>query len=96
MMKNIFDVILSSDSFQSAERELSPQKETLLLFLKKGKVTSIGGIIIDFNDGKWTGIESFDYESGEFYWDSSDIYHFEKYDIKLSDEFIQYVLNRPE
>lgn len=95
-MKNIFDVILNSDSFKTSEREPAPMKEILLKFLKNGKVTSIGGIVIDFNDGKWTGIESLDYESGEFYWDSSDIYHFEKYDVKLNDDFVQYVLNRPE
>lgn len=31
-MKNIFDAILNSDSFQSAKRELSPLKETILHF----------------------------------------------------------------
>ena len=33
---------------------------------------------------------------GEFVWYVSWIYHFEKYNIKLSDEFVQYVLTRPE
>lgn len=70
-------------------------KEKILFFLRSFPPVSITGKVIDAQNGEWTNIDNLDYESGDFYWDSSDIYHFEKYDIKLNDEFVQYVLNRP-
>ena len=36
------------------------------------------------------------FTDGEYFWTSEEIYHFEKYNLKLNDDFIQYVLNRPE
>ena len=32
---------------------------------------------------------------GTYIWYESWIYHFEKYDLKLNDDFIEYVLDRP-
>ena len=32
------------------------------------------------------------YTDGEYYWDSEEIYHFYKYNIKLNDEFISKVV----
>ncbi len=34
------------------------------------------------------------YFDGEYYWDETDIYHFEKYNMPLSDDFIKYVLSK--
>ena len=34
------------------------------------------------------------YKSGQWSWNSRDIYHFEKYNLELDPEFIQYVLNQ--
>lgn len=34
------------------------------------------------------------YEDGEYKWNSSEAYHFEKYDLALFDEFIQHVLEK--
>ena len=48
----------------------------------------------DFFTDNWTFIENLDYESGDYYWNTSDIYHFEKYDLKLNDDFVQYVLEQ--
>lgn len=36
------------------------------------------------------------FTDGEYIWTSEDVYHFEKYDIELNRDFIEYVLNRPE
>lgn len=33
------------------------------------------------------------YEDGEFVWDTREIYHFEKYNLQLEDDFIQYVMD---
>ncbi len=32
---------------------------------------------------------------GKYTWYESEIYHFEKYNLKLNEDFIQHVLNRP-
>lgn len=32
---------------------------------------------------------------GKYTWYESEIYHFEKYNLKLNDDFIQHVLNHP-
>ncbi len=34
------------------------------------------------------------YTDGEYRWHESEIYYFEKYNLKLNDDFIEYVLNK--
>ena len=36
------------------------------------------------------------YSDGMFEWDSAEIYHLEKYDLKLSEAFIRHVLEKSE
>lgn len=47
---------------------------------------------------KYTGEIVYDADNarsdGEYTWYESEIYHFEKYNLKLDDEFIDYVLNQ--
>ena len=50
-------------------------------------VDEVTGEIID------TGVNG--YEDGQYYWDTRHIYHFEKYNLKLDNDFIAYVLNSP-
>ena len=92
MMKPIFEFELSKETFSKLKKDRNVDKELFISFLKNGKLVSIGGIIIDFSTNEWTNTENLDYESGDFYWNSSDIYHFEKYDLKLNDDFIKYVI----
>ncbi|MGN1457589.1 MAG: hypothetical protein ACI4XP_06510 [Acutalibacteraceae bacterium] len=40
---------------------------------------------------EYTDNEFFD---GVYFWYKSEIYHFEKYNLKLNDDFIEYVLNK--
>lgn len=44
-----------------------------------------GEIIYDANNAR---------TDGTYQWYESEIYHFEKYNLKLNDDFLQYVLNR--
>lgn len=44
--------------------------------------------ICDEINGKDTAIPLIYYTDGEFMWDERDIYHFEKYNIRLNDEFV--------
>ena len=96
-MKPIFDCELSADTFDNLKKSCDDKfnKQAFYDFLKeKGKLVSVGGIVIDFQTKEWTNIENLDYETDNFYWNTSDIYHFEKYNLKLNDDFIEYVLNR--
>ena len=34
------------------------------------------------------------YSDGKYLWFESEIYHFDKYNLKLEDDFIKYVLNK--
>lgn len=36
------------------------------------------------------------FNSDDWFWTNEMIYHFEKYDLKLKDDFIQYVLSKKE
>ena len=93
-MKPIFELELSKETFSNLKNDNSIDKDFFVSFLKNGKLVSIGGIVVDFSTGEWTNIENLDYESGDYYWNSSDIYHFEKYDLKLNSDFIKYVLEK--
>lgn len=93
-MRSIYDTSLNKETYLNFPKQKYENKNAILDFLKKGKLTSIGGIVTDFFTDTWTFIENLDYESGEYYWNTSDIYHFEKYDLKLNDGFIQYVLKQ--
>lgn len=44
-----------------------------------------GKIVADANNAR---------SDGEYRWYESEIYHFEKYNLKLSDEFIRHVLSK--
>lgn len=71
-----------------------PEKGTVLRYLKKGKDDGVRcSGIYDFvkNEPQFDTIHLF--TDGEYYWDSEEIYHFEKYNIELNEEFVQRVLN---
>lgn len=73
------------------------EKKQVLHFLKKFEAEVVQArAMMDYiaNDSLPRSVEC--YTDGEYVWTSEDIYHFEKYNIKLNDDFIQYVLNRPE
>ena len=42
-------------------------------------------VVFEVNNGR---------NDGKYTWYESDIYHFEKYNIKISDDFINYVLSK--
>lgn len=93
-MRSIYDTSLNKETYSDFPKQEYEHKKAILDYLRGGKLTSIGGIVIDFSTDTWTYIENLEYESGEYYWDTSDIYHFEKYDLKLNDDFVQYVLEQ--
>lgn len=70
-------------------------KHKILTYLKSFPADCAAGMsLVDEITGETleSGVEG--YEDGQFYWDSREIYHYEKYNIKLDEEFVQYVLNK--
>lgn len=52
--------------------------------------------VFDFVKNKETDIPMVAYEDEKYYWDDREIYYFEKYNLKLNDNFIQYVIKKME
>lgn len=77
------------------EREIltADDKLTLLNHLKKQGVPSIaGGLVKDMVLGIEIDLPEVVFDDGEFEWYTSTMYHFEKYDMKLAEEFVEHVL----
>lgn len=71
-----------------------PRKNRVLEYLRKGKIIAVApGRIRDiFTDEAVPG-EILAYSDGKYYWNSETIYYFEKYNMKLPDEFINRILD---
>ena len=68
-----------------------PQKEILVAYLKSGVIeAAAAGRALDVLTGARIPEEWLSYTDGTYHWDTSLIYHFEKYNIPLSGEFMQY------
>lgn len=95
-MKHVFTRIckISKDKFKEliSKTEIT-DKNTLLDYMRKTPETAFTSQPVY---DKMTGDKVSDadnmHDDGEYYWFEEDIYHFEKYNIKLSDEFIDHVL----
>ncbi len=79
---------------EKLQRSVCTKKQRILKFLNSVPFDcAAAGYFNDVITGElmesisWVG-----YESGQWFWDSQDIYHFEKYDLELDPEFIQYAL----
>ena len=70
------------------------EKDRILQFLKNGTYNGVRcSSIYDYikNEPTFKNINL--YTDGVYEWDDEEIYHFEKYNMKLEDEFIKYVLS---
>ena len=76
--------------------ETAPEfKETVIEYLKSFKPSSIAPTIAyDLISGEKLNITLYCSHDDLYYWRSDVIYYFEKYNLKLSDDFINYVLNK--
>ena len=71
------------------------EKETVLKYLRNGKDTAAyAGIAKDILTGEEIPGQWLLLSDGVFEWSTDEIYYFEKYNIKLEDEFIEYVLKK--
>lgn len=69
------------------------EKGAVLSFFRSMKPTAAaGGRFSDIKTGETINTDWFSYSSDIYSWSTSDIYHFEKYDLELKPEFVEYAL----
>ena len=70
------------------------EKEKILRYLKSFDPDCAAGmVLVDeiTREEVGNGVEG--YDDGVYYWDTREIYHFEKYNMELQKDFIDYVMN---
>ena len=72
------------------------EKETILRYFKEhnSETAIITCASTDYISGEKLSDSVTCFNDGEYCWTSEEIYHFEKYDLKLNDDFIRYVLSK--
>lgn len=76
--------------------EVNPNKLVILKYLKSlpPKAVAAGHFTDLFTGQEVQGEDECYFESEQWWWTTQDIYHFEKYDMKLDDDFCKYVLEQ--
>lgn len=90
---------LSGNSDESLLDHISEKtiekKDDVLKYLKNGEDDGVRcSGIFDYVSGEPTFQTIHLFTDGKYCWDSEEIYHFEKYNLRLNDDFIEYVLSR--
>lgn len=72
------------------------KKEIILIYFKEhnSETAIITCASTDYISGEKLSDSVTCFNDGEYCWTSEEIYHFEKYDLKLNDDFIRYVLSK--
>ena len=72
-----------------------PRKEEILAYMKRFPFSAYTSQpVYDFFTGEETAPADNQRTDGVYIWYESWIYHFEKYNLKLNDDFVQYVLSQ--
>ena len=70
-----------------------PQKESIIAYLRNGAIeAAAAGRARDVFTGERIPEEWVTLTDGIYEWDTSLIYHFDKYNIRLPDEFLRHIL----
>ena len=87
----------SSPSIRSGIGFENQNKSVVLEYMKKNEAEAVQSrTMMDYISGTALNGSVECFTDGKYFWTSEEIYHFEKYNLKLNDDFIQYVLNRLE
>ena len=70
-----------------------PEKEYILEYLRKGRHPSCAPMMYRDRETGEYAVEAYYLNDGKYTWSSDTIYHFDKYNYPLPEEFIQYVLS---
>jgi len=93
-IKSIIDRSSLADSLGTGLNIAIPQKESVVAYLKNGAIEAAAGRAKDIITGERIPGEWLSYTDGTYRWDTSLIYHFDRYNIKLPDEFIQHAISQ--
>lgn len=93
---NLYNVKNSDELKSYFDKLENPNKKKILSYLKNSSFESSCTTekVFDYVEKKITDIPMVSYCDNKFYWDDREIYYFEKYNLKLNDDFIEYVLKR--
>lgn len=69
------------------------EKKKLLEYMRSFEPSAVAGLVYDFVTKTQMKQENLGYTDDEFSWSSSDIYHIEKYNAAVSEEFIKKINN---
>ncbi len=86
-MKAIVKKAISSADFPKANYS-AIDKQKLLEHLRSFDILCTGGLVYDYVINEDTSVENICYTNGEYTWQEEELYHIEKYDAALSDEFL--------
>ena len=98
-MKHLFDFDINKISVEdlrsNISREEIPDKDKIVAFLRSfSPVAYSSAPVVDKLDGTKTKYMDNLRQCGDFRWSESEIYHFEKYNLKANEDFIQCVFNQ--
>ncbi len=68
------------------------EKKKILEYMRSFECFAIAGLIEDCRTGEMTDEENLGFNDGTFVWCSQDIYHLERYDAAVCEEFIKKVV----
>ncbi len=99
MAKRIFTGVIKEMELSELKKKVDNfpicSKETVLSYLKTyPECAFTSAPVKDFFTGKIVYDANNLRTDGIYRWSESEIYHFEKYNLKLNDDFIEYVLKR--
>ena len=79
--------------FQATQSDI-PNKKQVLKYLRGCEVIAAApGIMKDVFSNKAIPGEMLGYSDGKYYWGSETIYYFEKYNLKLPDDFLKEIIH---
>ena len=95
-MKRVLPEFITDVGSNFERTEYDPNiKNAVLQYMKtKGELCEAGGYVDDIITAKETRIEDGGFTDGIFVWSTQDIYHIEKYNASVKDEFIKHVLEK--
>lgn len=96
-MKYIIDSDISEKNVEELKGVFSAEclshKNDILSYLKNAPiVAATSTLVTDYTTQKQLYKANNAHSDGVYQWYEDEIYHFEKYNLKLNDEFVQYVL----
>lgn len=95
-LKSIFEFDLEVKKKFRIKKYDDETKKILVNYLKKKTHDEgvVGGSFYDCVTGDKVSIETVERNDGKYVWFDDDTYHIEKYNAAVTDEFLQYVLDK--